>query len=84
LDQLLDPGARTVPRRILQTVIHVLARTPIDHRPGAFQLSKMAGNTRLTHSENFLELGHGKLFLLEKEKQAQTCGIGNQTEEINR
>ena len=54
------------------------------HRPGPFQLGEMAGNTRLPHSENFLEFGYGKLFLLEKEEQAQARGIGNQTEEINR
>ena len=39
---------------------------------------------RLPIPENFLEFGYRKLFLLEKEEQAQARGIGNQTEEINR
>ena len=68
----------------MQTVIHVLARAPIDHRSGPFQLGEMAGNAGLAHPQNFLELGHGKLLLLEKEEEAEARGIGDEAKEVNR
>src|SRR5207248_11242339 len=36
LDQLLHPAACTVARKTFQTVIHILASSPIDDRSGLF------------------------------------------------
>ena len=53
-------------------VIDIFPNPAVGHRPGALQLREMTGDTRLTHAQNFLQLGDGKLFLFEEKQQAQT------------
>jgi hypothetical protein len=43
----------------------------------------MTRNARLAHAENLLELGHGKLVLLKKEKEAEPSRVCQELEKIN-
>jgi hypothetical protein len=45
----------------------VFARSPIFDHSGPFELGEVTGNSRLAHPEDFLELGHGQLGLIEEE-----------------
>jgi hypothetical protein len=68
---------------LCQPVINILSGAAIRHHPGALQLGEMTGDARLTHPQNVLQFGHGKLFLLEQQQQTQPRRIGEQAQEIS-
>jgi hypothetical protein len=63
-------------------VINVLPNTAIGDNARAFQLRQMAGNARLAHAENLLQLRNGKLFLLEKKNETHSSRISQQSQQI--
>jgi hypothetical protein len=50
---------------------------------GALELSEVTGNSGLAHAEDFLELSHGQLGLVEEQEKAEAGGVGQQPEQIN-
>ena len=83
MNQFLCPGASAVALRIVQGVINFLARPPIGHGAGPFELSQVTGNTRLPHAKDLLKLGDGEFIVLEQEHEAQPGRIGHGAQEIN-
>ena len=68
---------------VVRAVVNILSHAPIGHDARAFQLSKMTGDARLAHTQNLLQLGHGKLFLFQQEQQPQPGRVCQQSQQIN-
>ncbi len=46
--------------------------------PACFNCDRVRGDTALTHAEDLLQLGHGKLLALHQQQDAEAAGIGQQ------
>jgi hypothetical protein len=66
-----------------EPIINVLARAAIFHHARALQLGQMTRNARLPHPENLLQLGHGKLVLLEEKNEPEPGRVREQAQKIN-
>ncbi len=64
----------------VQAVERVLAGASVGHQSGLLQLRQVGGNLALRLADDVLQFGHGKLFLLEQQEQAQAAGIGGQAQ----
>ena len=68
---------------VVRTVINIFTDAPISDDASAFHLSKMTGDPRLAHTQNFLQLCDRKLFLFEQKQQAQSSRVCQQPQQIN-
>ena len=63
-----------------ERVVDIFAGAPVAHEPRLAELSEMAGDARLSHGQDLLNLDDGKLLLLEQKEQAQTCFVGEEAQ----
>src|ERR1700730_10794310 len=80
-NDLVHTRLRSVaPRIFFGGIVNVFSGPPVRDDAGSFQLGEMSGDARLTHFEDLLQFSDRKLFLLEKQEQAEPGRIGQKTE----
>ncbi len=80
--QIRDAGPAFILSVVVCAVVNIFPNPSIRYHAGPLQLREMTGDARLAHAQNLLKFRHRKLFLFEKQEQAQPGRIRQQSEQI--